>query len=110
MKILIFGFLFVLDSFQRIDVNKGKSIEICYPFPEEWGLEYARTIVLARFLIYYAIPLFIIGLFYALIARHLFYSTRNIPGETQGTARQVSHFYFYLLSICLNGFLPQEFE
>lgn len=77
-------------SSQEIEVQKGKSIYICYPFPEEWGRHYAKTIVLARFLIYYAIPLFIIGLFYALIARHLFYSMRNIPGETQGTARQVS--------------------
>lgn len=70
-------------------VNSETSIDICYPFPDEWGKEYAKSIIMARFLIYYAIPLLIIGFFYALIAKHLYYSTRNVPGETQGTQRQM---------------------
>ncbi|KAL1122053.1 hypothetical protein AAG570_003459 [Ranatra chinensis] len=64
--------------------------EACYPFPEDWGPSYARGIVTARFLVYYAFPLGVIGFFYVLMARHLLLSTRNMPGEAQGQqARQV---------------------
>ncbi|XP_058836442.1 neuropeptide CCHamide-1 receptor [Topomyia yanbarensis] len=70
-------------------VNKDVTIEFCYPFPGEWGPEYARGIVLCKFLAYYAIPLCIIALFYVLIARHLIHSAKHVPGETQGTVRQV---------------------
>lgn len=45
--------------------------------------------VLLRFLVYYAIPLVIIGVFYVLIARHLMYAA-NVPGEMQGAVRQVN--------------------
>lgn len=62
---------------------------MCYPFPEQWGAEYARTIVLGRFLVYYAIPLAVIGVFYALMAHHLVLSVKNIPGELQLARRQV---------------------
>ena len=46
--------------------------------------------MLAKFLVYYAIPLTIIGFFYILMARHLILSTRNMPGEIQGQARQIT--------------------
>lgn len=62
----------------------------CYPFPEEWGMGYARANVLARFLVFYAIPLTVIGGFYAVMARHLVISAKNVPGEMQGAHRQVS--------------------
>ncbi|XP_061398769.1 neuropeptide CCHamide-1 receptor-like, partial [Musca vetustissima] len=68
-------------------VNSNKSFSLCYPFPEEWGWEYAKLMVLLRFLVYYAIPLVIIGVFYILIARHLMYAA-NVPGEMQGAVRQ----------------------
>lgn len=71
-------------------VNKDVSFCTCYPFPEEWGLEYARGIVMGRFLIFYAIPLSIITLFYIMIAKHLMYSANHVPGEIQGAVRQVS--------------------
>ncbi|XP_075168246.1 CCHamide-1 receptor [Haematobia irritans] len=73
---------------KEIVVNSNKSFSLCYPFPEEWGWEYAKTMVLLRFLVYYAIPLVIIGVFYVLIARHLMYAA-NVPGEMQGAVRQV---------------------
>ncbi|XP_073986309.1 neuropeptide CCHamide-1 receptor-like [Rhodnius prolixus] len=63
--------------------------EICYPYPEELGSVYPRGLVMAKFLIYYAIPLTVIGCFYILMARHLVLSTKNMPGELQGQARQV---------------------
>lgn len=71
-------------------VNKDMSFCICYPFPDEWGDSYARGIVMARFLIFYAIPLSIITLFYIMIAKHLMYSANHVPGEIQGAVRQVS--------------------
>ncbi|KAI8124999.1 Neuropeptide CCHamide-1 receptor [Lucilia cuprina] len=73
---------------KKVQINSSKSFSLCYPFPEEWGLEYAKIMVLLRFLVYYAIPLVIIGVFYALIARHLMYAA-NVPGEMHGAVRQV---------------------
>ncbi|XP_058980951.1 neuropeptide CCHamide-1 receptor [Musca domestica] len=73
---------------KKVVVNSNKSFSLCYPFPEEWGWEYAKLMVLLRFLVYYAIPLVIIGVFYVLIARHLMYAA-NVPGEMQGAVRQV---------------------
>lgn len=78
-------------------INKNTSFNYCYPFPGEWGQEYAKTIVLAKFLVYYAIPLIVIGMFYVMIARHLIYSA-NVPGEIQGALRQVSNFYLSIAS------------
>ncbi|KAM8712039.1 hypothetical protein ACLKA7_012544 [Drosophila subpalustris] len=71
-----------------IGINQEKSIVICYPFPEEWGFNYAKLMVTLHFLVYYAIPLVIIAVFYILIALHLMYSA-NVPGEMQGAVRQV---------------------
>uniref|UniRef100_A0A182WF52 G-protein coupled receptors family 1 profile domain-containing protein n=1 Tax=Anopheles minimus TaxID=112268 RepID=A0A182WF52_9DIPT len=74
---------------KTVIVNKDVSFYFCYPFPDEWGPQYARGMVLGKFLIYYAVPLFIIGIFYALIARHLIHSAKHVPGEMQGTVRQI---------------------
>nr|XP_036230712.1 neuropeptide CCHamide-1 receptor [Bactrocera oleae] len=73
---------------KQLEINSNKSFALCYPFPQEWGAEYAKTMVLMRFLVYYAIPLCIIGAFYVLIARHLMYAA-SVPGEMQGAVRQV---------------------
>ncbi|GLV34745.1 CCHamide-1 receptor [Carabus blaptoides fortunei] len=70
------------------DKNKVLFV-VCYPFPVEWGNEYAKANVLARFLILYAIPLTVIAIFYALMARHLVLSTKNVLGEVQGQQRQI---------------------
>lgn len=72
-----------------MQVNKDTSFKFCYPFPEEWGPEYAKAMVLAKFLVYYAIPLVIIGIFYVMIAIHLAFGA-SVPGEMQGAMRQVS--------------------
>ncbi|XP_039955533.1 neuropeptide CCHamide-1 receptor [Bactrocera tryoni] len=73
---------------KQVEINSNKSFALCYPFPQKWGVEYAKTMVLMRFLVYYAIPLCIIGAFYVLIARHLMYAA-SVPGEMQGAMRQV---------------------
>jgi bombesin-like receptor 3 len=76
---------------QKIVINK-ETISICYPFPMEFGKNYARLIVTFRFLCYYAIPLSVIGIFYALIAKHLIYAASHVPGEIHHNAqRQVSN-------------------
>ncbi|XP_076679258.1 neuropeptide CCHamide-1 receptor-like isoform X3 [Andrena cerasifolii] len=69
-------------------VNKNVSFRACYPFPDEFGPNYSKTILVCRFFIYYAVPLSIIAVFYILMARHLMHSTRNIPGEMQGEASE----------------------
>ncbi|CAD7011577.1 neuropeptide CCHamide-1 receptor [Ceratitis capitata] len=73
---------------KKLEINSNKSFDVCYPYPDEWGVEYAKSMVLMRFLVYYAIPLCIIGAFYVLIARHLMYAA-SVPGEMQGAMRQV---------------------
>lgn len=66
---------------------------MCYPFPQQWGPEYAKGMVLFRFLIYYAVPLILIGIFYIMIAIHLVFTSR-VPGEIQGAMRQVTFLVF----------------
>ncbi|XP_063829693.1 neuropeptide CCHamide-1 receptor [Ostrinia nubilalis] len=70
-------------------VNPTTQFLVCYPYPPEWGENYPRTMVLIRFLVYYSLPLAVIALFYVLMARHLVLSTQNVPGEMQGTQRQM---------------------
>ncbi|XP_046752926.1 neuropeptide CCHamide-2 receptor-like isoform X1 [Diprion similis] len=68
----------------EVKLQKNHSILICSPFPEEFGEEYKKGVVLFKFLAYYAIPLCIIAGFYLGMARHLELSTRNVPGEFPG--------------------------
>lgn len=86
--------------FQTMDVNNNITFKICYPFPEEWGPNYPKIIVMFRFGCYYAIPLFIIGIFYVLIAKHLIYSASHVPGEMQGAQRQVTVQRFWTSAEC----------
>lgn len=78
---------------QTVKINKDVSFSFCYPFPEEWGPYYAKSVVMVKFLVYYLIPLLIIGLVYVMMALHLSYSA-NVPGEIQGAVRQVSRLSF----------------
>lgn len=76
--------------------NGSVEFNVCYPFPENWlDGQYGRVNVLMKFLILYIIPLQIIGIFYCKMANHLFVSMRNVPGEAQGTQRQVNFLVFY---------------
>lgn len=66
------------------------SFTVCYPFPTHWlGNKYPKVNVMAKFLVLYIIPLAVIAIFYMNMANHLIVSTRNVPGEIQGTQRQV---------------------
>ncbi|XP_062133433.1 LOW QUALITY PROTEIN: neuropeptide CCHamide-1 receptor [Drosophila sulfurigaster albostrigata] len=75
-------------NIKPLGINHEKSIVYCYPYPVEWGKNYAKIMVMLHFLVYYAIPLVIIAVFYVLIALHLMYSA-SVPGEMQGAVRQV---------------------
>ncbi|KAJ8687387.1 hypothetical protein QAD02_023181, partial [Eretmocerus hayati] len=69
---------------REMRVNTNVTFLTCYPFPEEFGPTYPKLIVILRFCIFYIVPLFIIAVFYILMAIHLLRSTKNIPGEMQG--------------------------
>ncbi|XP_060823835.1 neuropeptide CCHamide-2 receptor-like [Bombus pascuorum] len=64
-----------------VDIKTNYSIQICSPFPVEFGKNYKKGMVLFKFLAYYAIPFLVITGFYLGMARHLELSTRNMPGE-----------------------------
>ncbi|XP_020293446.1 neuropeptide CCHamide-2 receptor-like isoform X2 [Pseudomyrmex gracilis] len=64
-----------------VQLYRNYSIFICSPFPEEFGEDYKKGLILFKFLTYYAIPLCIIAAFYLSMARHLMLSTTNMPGE-----------------------------
>nr|XP_036669888.1 neuropeptide CCHamide-2 receptor isoform X2 [Drosophila suzukii] len=56
------------------------TIEVCSPFRDP---EYAKFMVAAKALIYYLLPLSIIGALYIMMANRLHMSARNMPGEQQ---------------------------
>ncbi|KAH8277922.1 hypothetical protein KR018_010338 [Drosophila ironensis] len=86
---ILCGIPALIGSYLRpLGINDSKSIVVCYPYPEAWGQNYAKTMVMLHFLVYYAVPLVIIAVFYVLIALHLMYSA-SVPGEIQGAVRQV---------------------
>ncbi|XP_075679651.1 neuropeptide CCHamide-1 receptor-like isoform X2 [Dermatophagoides pteronyssinus] len=61
----------------KVAVNDNHTINVCYPFPSQLGDWYPKTIVMIKFLSYYAIPLIIITIFYSLMARSLIRTTEN---------------------------------
>ncbi|XP_050523130.1 neuropeptide CCHamide-1 receptor-like [Daktulosphaira vitifoliae] len=74
---------------RQFQVDNVTLFEACYPYPEELGPLYPQAVVLVKFLVYYAVPLFVISCFYVMMARHLIRSTKNIPGVVQGQLRQI---------------------
>ncbi|KAF5270749.1 hypothetical protein FQA39_LY01487 [Lamprigera yunnana] len=74
-------------------VNNPKAainFTVCYPFPQDWlHHQYPKINVMMRFLILYILPLAIIAIFYLKMANYLIISTKNVPGEVQGTQKQI---------------------
>jgi hypothetical protein len=62
------------------NISDNIQINICYPFPQQFGLWYPKMIVLLKFLLFYVIPLLVISTFYALTARRLYKSSQQIVG------------------------------
>lgn len=68
---------FLTSHLKTFDVSNEKGINVCYPFPEEYGDIYPKIVVLAKFLFLYFIPLMFIKVFYLAIARHLLKSLQS---------------------------------
>ncbi|XP_035211680.1 neuropeptide CCHamide-1 receptor-like [Stegodyphus dumicola] len=64
----------------KVNLPPNHVIYVCYPFPEDMKPWYPQTMVLVKFLLLYAIPLGLIAIFYALMARHLFSASKDSFG------------------------------
>ena len=53
----------------------GTILYICDIHPPSWGVAYRKTHAVARLVVYFVVPLTIIGSFYALMARILWISS-----------------------------------
>jgi len=64
---------------------------VCHAYPVEWGEDYITFHVILRFIVYFAMPIVTIAFFYALMARMLFVSAKQMPGEggNGGAVKQV---------------------
>jgi len=60
---------------------ENRSVAVCHPYPNEWGGSYVAFHVVLRFLIYFAVPILVITVFYTLMARMLMVSTVLVPGD-----------------------------
>ena len=69
--------------------NVSTYIQVCYPFPSEFGPNYPKMIVLTKALAHYIVPLLIIGTFYSIMGHHLLRSANALPG--QATLVQSGH-------------------
>ncbi|KAK7058728.1 7 transmembrane receptor (rhodopsin) [Halocaridina rubra] len=77
----------VFSYVKYVNVNDDRSFSVCYPYPEYLPEWYARANVLTKSIIYYFLPLIIIGTFYLLMALHLLSS--NVPGESHVFHKQI---------------------
>ncbi|XP_046675162.1 LOW QUALITY PROTEIN: neuropeptide CCHamide-2 receptor-like [Homalodisca vitripennis] len=71
----------IFSNVQSALVQDNRTIEYCSPFPKEFGKDYEKGVVMIKFLVYYAFPIWAIASFYILMARHLLLSTRTLPRE-----------------------------
>jgi bombesin receptor subtype-3 len=62
-------------------VLDGRTVTVCYAYPTDWGEWYTQVHVVFRFIVYFAIPISVIAVFYALMARMLMVSTVQVPGD-----------------------------
>ncbi|XP_069985565.1 neuropeptide CCHamide-1 receptor-like [Penaeus vannamei] len=77
----------VFSHVQVFEVSEEKSIAVCYPFPEYLPEWYPCVNILVKALMYYLLPLIVIGTFYLLMARHLLSS--DVPGESHVFHKQI---------------------
>ncbi|XP_042885591.1 neuropeptide CCHamide-1 receptor-like [Penaeus japonicus] len=77
----------VFSHVQVFEVSEEKSINVCYPFPDYLPEWYPCVNILAKALVYYLLPLIVIGTFYLLMARHLLSS--DVPGESHVFHKQI---------------------
>ena len=62
--------------------NSSFVVGVCMVYPYDYPDLYMEMHSMAKFIIFFAIPLLIIGMFYVLIARNLILSSREMPCES----------------------------
>jgi len=72
---------------RKIDYGPNNSVYICEIHPESWGAWYPKVHVVVRFVIYFAIPIIIIGALYIMMALILVSSQRKFTGEAEGALK-----------------------
>ena len=76
----------------RVSLYKSgdTEFEICDIYPDEWGKWYEKFHAVFRFVVYFALPISIIAVFYLLMARILVLSSSRMPAEgpTQSQANR----------------------
>ncbi|XP_034245024.1 neuropeptide CCHamide-1 receptor-like [Thrips palmi] len=80
MPVALNAFLIPMKEIDHPACVKGDHYVACFPFPMEWSCKMA----VYQCVIYYAVPLTIIFVFYALMAQRLFQSAATLPGEQEG--------------------------
>ncbi|CAL4080783.1 unnamed protein product, partial [Meganyctiphanes norvegica] len=71
----------VFSNVRTFPTSDGTKIFACSPFPESFGESYVKANIVAKLLIYYVVPLLVIGWFYMMMAKNLVRSADCIPGE-----------------------------
>ncbi|RWS29158.1 gastrin-releasing peptide receptor-like protein [Leptotrombidium deliense] len=74
---VIFACPAAYNSFLLHYTISNHTITICYPFPNELGTWYPKSVVLIKFLLFYVTPLTIIACCYVSIAVHLINKSKN---------------------------------
>ena len=84
ISIWVLSFVLALpEAVAALVVVHGNGRRFCSIYPDSWGEIYGKAHVLFRFVVYFSLPLVIIGVFYLLMARILVRSSQNMPGECQ---------------------------
>ena len=66
-----------------------QTFQVCVVYPVHWGKWYPKFHVMFRFIVYFAMPIFIIATFYTSMARILVLSGQRMPGEAPRMASGV---------------------
>ncbi|KAF8790254.1 neuropeptide CCHamide-1 receptor-like [Argiope bruennichi] len=61
----------------EVTLSPDRVIYVCYPFPDDMKPWYPQTMILVKFFLLYTVPLSLIAVFYALMARYLFSASRD---------------------------------
>ena len=66
---------------EHVTIDASRYLEFCKEDPPTWGEEYPKYIITARFVVYFALPIVVIAVFYILMARMLILSSKRMPCE-----------------------------
>ena len=78
----------IASRIERHHITNSTYLDVCVEHPYSWGSTYPKYIVTFKFVVYFAVPLLIIGVFYLLMAHMLVLSSRHMPGEAGKSSAQ----------------------